>query len=288
MKLWNKQQEILFFKNSQNFASINQLFNESEDGRYFAYWPKNNRGKRTTLQSRNSLIGKSSEKWVADLFNSLIEDENLFVIQQAQIPAIGITYNSPADVVISTKEKKVLRPEDVKVIFEVKMSVVWNWEYDIFTNSLTEIGDYRTHKGKPSFTRSDSILKAIGKCIDIRVSNWKASKIPLVVLGNAPLSMDLQKGGLFKKCRYHSGLLVSQSISRNHGNTRKNSSKKGFIRFDDACELKSRLADMFQEDLNFFSGMKNPTELGKLIEMANNEKNYQQKGLKFLKLINRS
>ena len=68
------------------------------------------------------------------------------------------------------------------------MSIVWNWEYDINTNSLTEIGDYRTHKGKPSFTRSDSILKAIGKCIDIRVSNWKASKILLIVIGNAPLS----------------------------------------------------------------------------------------------------
>lgn len=289
MKLWNKQQEILFFKNSQNFASINQLFNESEDGRYFAYWPKNYRGKRTTLQSRNSLIGKYSEKWVADLFNSLIEDENLFVIQQAQIPAIGITYNSPADVVISTKEKKVLRPEDVKVIFEVKMSVVWNWEYDIFTNSLTEIGDYRTHKGKPSFTRSDSILKAIGKCIDIRVSNWKASKIPLVVLGNAPLSNGFcKKADYLKNAGIIQGFWSLNPFPVNHGNTRKNSSKKGFIRFDDACELKSRLADMFQEDLNFFSGMKNPTELGKLIEMANNEKNYQQKGLKFLKLINRS
>lgn len=289
MNLWNKQQEILFFKNSQNFASINQLFNESEDGRYFAYWPKNYRGKRTTLQSRNSLIGKYSEKWVADLFNLLIEDKNLFAIQQAQIPAIGITYNSPADVVISTKNKKVLRPEDVKIIFEVKMSVVWNWEYDIDTNSLTEIGDYRTHKGKPSFTRSDSILKAIGKCIDIRVSNWKASKIPLIVLGNAPLSNGFcKKADYLKNAGIIQGFWSLNPYPLNHGNTRKNSSKNGFIRFDNSDELKSNLAKMFQEELNFFSGMKNPTELGKLIEIANQENNYQQKGLKFLKLINGS
>lgn len=289
MNLWNKQQEILFFKNSQNFASINQLFNESEDGRYFAYWPKNYRGKRTTLQSRNSLIGKYSEKWVADLFNLLIEDKNLFAIQQAQIPAIGITYNSPADVVISTKNKKVLRPEDVKIIFEVKMSVVWNWEYDIGTNSLTEIGDYRTHKGKPSFTRSDSILKAIGKCIDIRVSNWKASKIPLIVLGNAPLSNGFcKKADYLKNAGIIQGFWSLNPYPLNHGNTRKNSSQNAFIRFDNSDELKSNLTKMFQEELNFFSGMKNPTELGKLIEIANQENNYQQKGLKFLKLINGS
>ena len=42
--------------------------------------------------------------------------------------------------------------KDVKIIFEVKMSIVWDWEFDINTNSLTEIGDYRTHKGKPTFT----------------------------------------------------------------------------------------------------------------------------------------
>ncbi|WP_407420976.1 hypothetical protein [Methanobrevibacter sp.] len=81
MQLWNKEQEILFFNNSQNFASIPQLFNETEDGRFLAYWPKSYKGKKTTLQSRNSLIGKFSEKWVADLLEYIITDENLFVIQ---------------------------------------------------------------------------------------------------------------------------------------------------------------------------------------------------------------
>ena len=93
MQLWNKEQEILFFNNSQNFASIPQLFNETEDGRYLAYWPKNYRGKKTTLQSRNSLIGKFSEKWVADLLDYLIGDKNLFVIQEAKISSIGIYSN---------------------------------------------------------------------------------------------------------------------------------------------------------------------------------------------------
>ncbi|MBR0057737.1 MAG: hypothetical protein IJP99_00175 [Methanobrevibacter sp.] len=289
MKLWNKEQEILFFNNSQNFASINQLFNKTEDGRYLAYWPKSYNGKKTTLQSRNSLIGKFSEKWVADLFDYLLDDENLFVIQQAQIPSIGITSNSPADVVIARKNKKILSPDDVKIIFEVKMSLVWNWEYDVTTNSLTEIGDYRTHKGKPSFTRSDSILKAIGKCIDIRVSNWKASKIPLLVIGNAPLSNGFcKKADYLKNAGIIQGFWSLNPFPLNHGNTRKITPKKGFIRFDDICELKYNLDSIFDENLNFFSGMKNPEELGKIIEIANNENNYQNKGLKFLELINGS
>lgn len=289
MQLWNKEQEILFFKNSKNFASPQQLFNQTDDGRFVAYWPKSYRGKKTTLQSRNSLIGKFSEKWVADLLFGLIKDKNLFVIQQAQIPSIGISYNSPADVVISSKNKKILRPEDVKIIFEVKMSIVWNWEYDINTNSLTEIGDYRTHKGKPSFTRSDSILKAIGKCIDIRVSGLMASKIPLVVIGNAPLSNGFcKKADYLKNAGIIQGFWSLNPFPLNHGNTRKITPKKGFIRFDETDELKSGLDALFDEDLNFFSGMENPKNLGKIIELANKETSYNEKGLKFLKLINGS
>jgi hypothetical protein len=289
MELWNKKQERHFFNNSKNFASINQLFNETEDGRYVAYWPKNYSGKKTTLQSRNSLIGKYSEKWVADILNHLIDDKNLFVVQQAQIPAIGISHNSPADVVISSRNKKVLRPEDVKIIFEVKMSIVWNWEYDVSTDTLSEIGDYRSHRGKPSFTRSDSILKAIGKCVDIRVSDVLASKIPLIVLGNAPLSNGFcKKADYLKNAGIIQGFWSLNPFPLNHGNSRKITPKKGFIRFDDLDELNMNLDNLFSENLNFFLGMKNPAQLGKIIEIANNENNYHNKGLKFLKLINGS
>lgn len=289
MELWNKKQERDFFNNSKNFASINQLFNETEDGRYVAYWPKNYSGKKTTLQSRNSLIGKYSEKWVADILNHLIDDKNLFVVQQAQIPAIGISHNSPADVVISSRNKKVLRPEDVKIIFEVKMSIVWNWEYDVSTDTLSEMGDYRSHRGKPSFTRSDSILKAIGKCVDIRVSDVLASKIPLIVLGNAPLSNGFcKKADYLKNAGIIQGFWSLNPFPLNHGNSRKITPKKGFIRFDDLDELNMNLDNLFSENLNFFSGMKNPAQLGKIIEIANNENNYHNKGLKFLKLINGS
>ena len=100
MRLWNKHQEKLFFINSKSFASPEQLFYRTDDGRYLAYWPKRYRGKKTTLQARNSLIGNFTEKWVNDLFDALIEDENLHVVQQARIPSLGITSKSPADIAV--------------------------------------------------------------------------------------------------------------------------------------------------------------------------------------------
>lgn len=289
MRLWNKHQEKLFFINSKSFASPEQLFYRTDDGRYLAYWPKRYKGRKTTLQARNSLIGNFTEKWVSDLFGALIEDENLHIVQQARIPSVGITSKSPADIAIATEDKKILKASEVKLICEVKMSLVWNWQYDPELDRVTEVGDFRTHQGKPSFTRSDSILKAIGKCIDIRVSNFESTKIPIIVIGNAPLS-----NGFSKKADYlkHAGLIQGfwslNPFPLNHGNTRKSTPKRGYYRFDNTSELKIHLNQLFNQDLNFFSGMESPRNLGKLIEIANKEESYENKGLKFLNLLQRS
>ena len=285
MELWNKNQELLFFNTSRSFASVDQLFNRTEDGRHVAYWPKDYCGKKSTLQARNSLIGNFTEKYVADLFK-YVTDEKFHVIQQAQIPALGISSKSPADIVISTEDKRILKPHEVKLICEVKMSLVWNWEYDEASDAIIEIGDYRFHQGKPSFTRSDSILKAIGKCIDIRVSSIDASKIPIIVLGNAPLSSGFcKKADYLKRAGIIQGFWSLNPSPLNHGNTRKTTPENAFIRFDDVGELNISLNKLFNQDLNFFSGMINPRELGKIIEIAGHERSYEKKGLKFLDLL---
>ena len=289
MRLWSRNQEKIFFEKSRNFASYDQLFYRTNDERYVAYWPKGYDGPKSTLQARNSLIGNYTEKWVSDLIKHVLEDKNLYVVQQAQIPAIGISRKSPADIAIATQNKKVLMPDEVKLIFEVKMSLVWNWEYDVQTSHIREIGDYRTHQGRPSFTRSDSILKAIGKCIDIRVSNFKSSKIPLIVLGNAPLSNGFcKKADYLKKAGIIQGFWSLNPFPLNHGNTRKRSHKNGFLRMDNTDEFNMSLDKLFNQELNFFSGMQNPKKLGQWIEVANREKTYQEKGLKFINLLKRS
>ena len=286
MRLWSKQQEKIFFEKSGNFASYKQLFYKSDEGRYLAYWPKGYRGRKSTLQARNSLIGNYTEKWVCDLLEYILGDDDLHVIPQAQVPSIGISQRSPADIAIATANKKVLMPEEVKLIFEVKMSIVWNWEYDEKTSRIKEIGDYRTHQGRPSFTRSDSILKAIGKCIDIRVSSFKASRIPLVVLGNAPLSNGFcKKADYLKSSGIIQGFWSLNPFPLNHGNTRKRSVKKGFVRLDNTDELNMTLNQLFKQELNFFSGMESPRDLGHIIEIANKETTYEQKGLKFINML---
>ena len=285
MNLWNKFQEKRFFEYYGGKVEIEQLFNRTSDGRFVAYWPKNYTGKKSTLQARNSLIGAYTEKYVADLFEELIGDD-YHVIQQAQIPELGISKRSPADVAVTTSKKRILNPDDVKLICEVKMSLVWNWEYDVKTSEIIEIGDYRTHQGKPSFSRSDSILKAIGKCIDIRVSSPRASKIPLIVIGNAPLSNGFsKKADYLKSAGIIQGFWSLNPFPLNHGNTRKATPNHGFLRFEDTSQLNTTLDKLFKQELNFFSGMENPKELGMLIETANLERAYDEKGLKFINLL---
>ncbi len=288
MRLWNKNQEKLFFINSMKVAFPSQLFYKTDDGRYLSYWPKGYKGRKSTLQSRNSLIGEFTENWVCELFKKLIVSDDLFLIKQARIPSLGITSRSPADLVVATSNKKILKASEVKVIFEVKMSIVWNWQYFEDSNDIVEIGDFRTHHGKPSFTRSDSILKAIGKCIGIRVSNFESSKIPIVVLGNAPLSNGFcKKADYLKRVGIIQGFWSLNPFPLNHGNTRKTTPHGGYIRFNNTSELKKHLNDLFSQELNFFSGMEDPKTLGKYIELANTENNYNDKGLKFLNLIRR-
>ena len=74
----------------------------------------------------------------------------------------------------------------------------------------------------------------------------------------------------------------------NHGNTRKTTSKGGFIRFDNTNELKAHLNQLFAQELSFFSGMESPKKLGEIIEIANRENTYEEKGLKFINLLKRS
>ncbi|MFH1260267.1 MAG: hypothetical protein ABII74_10750, partial [Elusimicrobiota bacterium] len=187
MVFWSKEIEEIFFRESSKFATPEQLFYVTENNRYLSYWPKNYSGKKSTLQSRNSLIGKFSEKWTTDLLKEVIEDKNLFAVQGAKCKELSLTEMSPADVVISRNKNVDQQPEDILLIIEVKMSIVWNWELKEKRN-LVCIGDYQTHQGNPGLLRSDSMLKAIGKSINIRVSSPKVSKIPIIVMGNTPIT----------------------------------------------------------------------------------------------------
>jgi hypothetical protein len=188
MDLWNKNTERKFFQEAEKFATPEQLFYKDNSGRYLAYWPTSYKGDKTTLQSRNSLIGNFTEKWTRDIVQEIVKDKGYYSIQGAICDEIALSKRSNADVVISKSDSVVQKPEDILLIIEVKMSVVWNWEFRKKNNELICLGDYKTHKGNPGLLRSDSMLKAIGKSLNVRVSSPKSTKIPIIILGNTPIN----------------------------------------------------------------------------------------------------
>lgn len=287
--LWNKNTEKEFFTEARKFASPEQLFYQADDGRYVAYWPKEYEGEKSTLQSRNSLIGNFTEKWSRDLIHDFASKNGYYAVQGAYCYEIGLPKNSSADVAICKTKEVNQKPENIVALFEVKMSVVWNWllKNEGKNEELVCLGDFTTHKGNPGLLRSDSMLKAIGKSINIRVSSHKAAHIPIIVLGNTPITKNYYwKVDHLKKAGIIQGFWsVNSNPTDDKKINIKSTKKKSFYRFDSYGEFENALHTLLKEDLNFFSGMCGKKELGQIIEIANKEKDYEGKAEKFLSLL---
>ena len=288
-QLWNKEKEIEFFIESRKFATPEQLFYVSDDKRYFAYWPRFYKGVKTTLQSRNSLIGNFTEKFSVDLLQDFASKHGWFSVQGVICEEIGLPQQSSADVAICKSKDIIQKPESILMIFEVKMSIVWNWELkqNVEKEELICLGDYKSHQGNPGLLRSDSMLKAIGKSINIRVSDYAASRIPIIILGNTPITKSYYKKVDFLK---NAGIIqgfwsVNSAPVDGDGENIKRTDKGGFIRMDNYSELEDCLNNLITEPKEFFSSMKSKKELGRIIEIANNEFDIEKKAEKFLSLI---
>lgn len=166
------------------------------------------------------------------------------------------------------------------------MSIVWNWELQN-GKSLSCVGDYKTHQGNPGLLRSDSMLKGIGKSINIRVSNVKATTIPIIVMGNTPIAISYYpKVDHLKIAGIIQGFWsVNPKPLDDNGENVKKTEKQGFNRFDSFEELRNAFNVLLAEERNFFSSMKSKKELGEIIEIANREATYEKKAEVFLKLI---
>lgn len=104
--LWTKNKEIEFFTESQKFATLEQLFYIGDDSRYYAYWPKSYRGKKSTLQSRNALIGNFTERYSVDLLQGFANSQNLYAVQSVICNEIGLSAQSPADVALCKSRQR--------------------------------------------------------------------------------------------------------------------------------------------------------------------------------------
>lgn len=283
MYFWNKDVEKTFFSEAmKNFASPEQLFYNIE-GEFFAYFPKGKDAKGQVLNSRNSLIGQFTEKWTKDFFKPIAEKLGLFAVNSVVCPELGLTTLSDADLAFCRTNETQQKAENIKLLFEIKMSIVNNYSFE--NGKITFVGDYKTHKGNPSILRSDSMLKAIGKSINIRVSGAESREIPIIILGNSPITNNYTKKVDFLK---KSGIIQSFiSLYPNPSSDFiKNSDSKGFQTFNEYDRLNEYITGLVNSDMNFFSSMLSKRKLGEIITISSKENNDILKAEKFLSLIN--
>jgi len=284
MTLWNNDTEIQFFTEAlKNFASVEQLFYNLKGG-YFAYVPNGSDAEGQTLQSRNSLIGQYTEKWCKTIFEPIAEELGLFAVNSVVCEEIGLSKQSSADLAFCTTNNTFQKSENIKLIFEIKMSIVSNYKY-IHPNKVEYVGDYKQHKGRPSLLRSDSMLKAIGKSINIRVSGNASTKIPIVVLGNSPITDSYINKVDFLKT---SGALQGfWSLNPNPTDSDyiKNTPKLGFQTIINKEQLLNNCKELVTNDMNYFSSMISKFKLGEIIRIASQENTEIEKAEKFLTLI---
>ena len=283
MTFWNKDIEKKFFTEAmKNFASPEQLFYKLTDG-YFAYVPKGKSAEGQTLQSRNSLIGQYTEKWSKDFFQPIAKGLELYAVNSVVCPELGLSTQSDADLAFCTTNETQQKAENIKLLFEIKMSIVNNYKFE--NDKVNFVGDYKTHKGNPSILRSDSMLKAIGKSINIRVSGTESTKIPIIILGNSPITKNYSKKVDFLK---KAGIIQSFISLYPHptNNFIKNTDDKGFQTFNEYKDLSDYIIEAVNSDMNFFSSMLPKRKLGQIITVSAKEKDDVSKAMKFLSLIN--
>ncbi len=249
---------------------------------YFAYIPKNKSSKGQTLQSRNSLIGRYTEKWCKNFFQPIANSLGLFAVNSVVCPNLGLSNQSDADLAFCTTEETLQKPENIKLLFEIKMSIVNNYKYQ--NGQVEYIGDFKSHRGHPSILRSDSMLKAIGKSINIRVSGPESTKIPIIILGNSPITKNyLKKADYLKKSGVIQGFISLYPNPTDDFIT--NTEGKGFQTFGKYHVLRDFIEEIVNSEMNFFSSMLPKKRLGQIITIAAKEKDNISKAEKFLSSI---
>ena len=283
--LWSTEVEKEFFEKTLRLVSPGDLFYLSDDGSYYAYWPKAYQGEKATLQSRNSYIGKFTEEFIKNLFSDYARSLGYFAVRDVICDQIGLTRSSPADVAFCKTDLTIQEPENIIVLFEVKMSIVWNWKYD--GDEVICIGNCSTHQGTPSLLRSDSMLKAIGKAINIRISDQKAYNIPIIIIGNTPITPHYyEKVDNLKSAGIIQGFWsVNPNLTESLQNPLIRTDNNGFQTIQSYTGLLNELSKILDQKLQFFSSMMSRNDLGKIIKIACQEKEETKIAEKFLHLI---
>lgn len=282
--MWTIQNEVDFFQHAIKIASIEKLM-VNVNNNYYAFSPKNETVRVNTPQARNSLIGNATEKWCKEFFKDIAAKNGLYAINGVVCEELGLTRQSPADLAFCTTNQIVQSSANIKLVFEIKMGIVNNYIYHPHSD-FNFCGDYTTHKGNPSLLRSDSMLKAIGKSINIRVDSPAGRRIPIVIIGNSPITESyttkvdsLCNSGVIQK-------FISLYPEPTNHSFIKETDEKGFETFSTPKGVEEYISHILGAEMNYFSSMMNNTDLGRIISIASAEETDELKGQKFIELLN--
>lgn len=267
---------------NSNFLAKEKIFYKI-DNEYFAYIPTGIKNINQTLQSRNSYIGDYTETWCKNFLEPIASKLGLFVVQNVVCEEIGLNKTSGADLAFCTTKEQYQKPQNIKLIFEIKMSIVSN--YKLFNGEVVWYSDYHKHQGIPSLLRSDSMLKAIGKAISIRVYSDKSANIPIIIIGNTPISKNyenkvdhLKKSGVIQ-----SFINIFPNSTTNQGLVQ--TKEKGYRTFDDYDLLSSYITTQINKEMYYFSAMLPVIKIGEIVEKANEGTTNIEKAQIFLNLL---
>jgi predicted nucleic-acid-binding Zn-ribbon protein len=136
------------------------------------------------FNQRNAIVADATERFALQLFQSIVNSSDalkgrFFVKRNVECAQLELRNRTKADLAILDRDVDgPVTPKWIKCIFEVKMSIIWNWSE---TDRRQPLADYDSHAGRPSIYRTDSILKAIGKAAITRACKG-SERIPFVVI----------------------------------------------------------------------------------------------------------
>lgn len=255
-----------------------------------------NKLKMSTPNGRNRPISNYTEEFAKNVIEKALdrlEFDNYTAKRDVICDNLGLTSRSEADIAIvvrDNREGRVYKPEEIKLIIEVKMSLVWNWKPN--ENRVPEsIADYDSHEGRPSIYRTDSILKAIGKGTILR-SYKNSHNIPYLVIGNCPPPRGyigkidgLSDIGILQKFISITPEPLTIDKSNSKDRNPKETENGGYLRIDNMEEL-SRLLNYYLKIEQVFLGkMMSLNKLGDIIKSIDLNKGNKDIGIEFYRKI---
>jgi hypothetical protein len=245
------------------------------------------------FNQRNAIVADATERFALQLFQSVVNNSSalngkFFVNRNVECPQLELRGRTKADLAILDRyiEGPVI-PERIKCIFEVKMSIIWNWSE---RDRRQPLADYDSHAGRPSIYRTDSILKAIGKAAISRACKG-SERIPFVVVGNTPPPVEYRdkvdgtvRSGLIQRwiSLTSKPLVVKAKWLPNKRNPKETF---GFLRIDSTNELEEMFVNVLTKDWRYMGAMVEPKEIGGIIRGLDLTKTDEEIGEAFLKLM---